>query len=364
VTITDQLTSATPPYANHKFGAPLVIYGAGGAGRSVARNLASLGVKTDAFIDAAAGKEDVRDGVPVLTLSEWLTKFDPAGRDALISLHNPDHNVAPIIDDLRNAGFDRILTMVDYVNAVEDPEFRYWLAPSIFYRDKAKRIDLAAALFSDSKSRDWFDASLRLRLLADYHGLPEPSRPDIYASEDLPRWPDPMRLMDCGAFVGDSIDNFSRAGYRFESLIAFEPDPDNYSLLAQNWASLNATFIPCAVSERARKVSFSAGQGSSSRIVEAGGGDIVQCVGIDQAFPNFAPTLLKLEVEGEELAVLQGAVKTLRRHRPGLAIAAYHIAEHLWELPLFIKSLNLGYKMYLRGHRHNNYSLILYCVAE
>jgi FkbM family methyltransferase len=364
MTIRDHLATASPKLAGHAFDAPLAIYGAGGAGRSIAANLRAKSIPVESFIDAGAAPSDVRDGIPTYTLAAWLDHFDPAEKDALISLHNPDHDVAPVIEILTGAGFRNVLTMVDYVNAVDDTEYRYWLRPASFYRDKKEEIDAAYHLMADQVSREWMEASLRLRLLGDYKGLPPPSREDIYASHDLPRWLNPMRLMDCGAFDGDSIENYKRAGYQFESLIAFEPDPANYETLAERCSDLNATLLPCAVSDRARRVSFASGQGKSSRIDEQGGDDIVQCVGIDQAFPNFAPTLIKLEVEGVELPVLEGAIRTLQQHRPGLAIGAYHLPEHLWELPLFIQSLDLGYRMYLRGHAHNNYALILYCLRQ
>jgi FkbM family methyltransferase len=340
----------------------VVVYGAGGAGRSVAANLKSQGIEVESFIDAAAKANDIRDGLPTYTLADWTARFKSAARDVVISLHNPDHEVPPVIDILQTAGFRNVLTMVDYVNSVDDPEYRYWLGPASTYRTKSQEIDTVYSLMSDELSRSWLDATLRLRLLGDYKGLPAPSREDIYAPTDLPRWPSPLRLMDCGAFDGDSIANLMRLGYEFDGLIAFEPDPANYSALAERCADLNAILLPCAVSSHARRVSFSSGEGKSSRINEQFGADTVQCVGIDQAFPDFGPTLIKLEVEGEELAVLEGSIKTLRKHRPALAIGVYHLPEHLWQIPLFIQSLDLRYKMFLRGHAHNNYALTLYCI--
>ncbi|ABC82298.1 FkbM family methyltransferase [Anaeromyxobacter dehalogenans] len=56
---------------------------------------------------------------------------------------------------------------------------------------------------------------------------------------------------------------------------------------------------------------------------------------------------LKLDVEGAELAALRGAERTLRRHRPKLAIAAYHRPEDLGALPAWIDGLRLGYRLYL-----------------
>ena len=56
---------------------------------------------------------------------------------------------------------------------------------------------------------------------------------------------------------------------------------------------------------------------------------------------------LKLDVEGSELAVLRGATQTLREHRPRLAIAVYHDARDIWEIPLYLHGLGLGYRLFL-----------------
>ncbi len=58
---------------------------------------------------------------------------------------------------------------------------------------------------------------------------------------------------------------------------------------------------------------------------------------------------LKLDVEGSELAVLEGAESAIRQYRPRLAISAYHRADDLVVLPGFIDGLGLGYR-YAIGH--------------
>lgn len=339
---------------------PLIIYGAGSAGRSVARHLAGRGVAVGAFLDSRAVEGDVHEGVPALTLSNWLADHDASRHEVLICLHNPHAEVAPVIDTLSNAGFKRVLTMIDYINGTNDTQFRYWLAPTSFYRDKQPRIDAARQLLTDEASTNLMDASLRLRLQGDYHGLPEPSFVDQYVPADLPRWADPMRLVDCGAYDGDSIETMLAAGYQLDALVAFEPDLVNYVALAQRFPGLNGTYLPCGVSDETQLVTFNAGLGPSSR-VESGGSNHIQCVSIDLAIGSFAPTLIKMDVEGSEPAALRGAQETLRRHRPGLAISVYHEPDHLWEIPLFIDSLNLGYSMALRPHGHSGYDTVLYC---
>ena len=48
----------------------------------------------------------------------------------------------------------------------------------------------------------------------------------------MPRYAEPLRLIDCGAFTGVAIQKFLTAGYAIDSAIAFEPDPASFATLA------------------------------------------------------------------------------------------------------------------------------------
>lgn len=66
---------------------------------------------------------------------------------------------------------------------------------------------------------------------------------------------------------------------------------------------------------------------------------------------------IKLDVEGAELEILQGAKNTLLEHRPQLAVCIYHKKEHIFEIPLFLANLFKDYT-YRLGH----YSSSLWCT--
>jgi FkbM family methyltransferase len=57
---------------------------------------------------------------------------------------------------------------------------------------------------------------------------------------------------------------------------------------------------------------------------------------------------LKIDVEGADLGVLEGAAQTLRTHRPRLAIACYHKPDDLAVIPAFVASLGVAYRWYLQ----------------
>jgi FkbM family methyltransferase len=58
---------------------------------------------------------------------------------------------------------------------------------------------------------------------------------------------------------------------------------------------------------------------------------------------------IKMDIEGAEMAALEGAINTIKKFKPKLAIAIYHSMDDLVNIPLWIKELNLGYEIFI-GH--------------
>lgn len=71
--------------------------------------------------------------------------------------------------------------------------------------------------------------------------------------------------------------------------------------------------------------------------------------------------LIKLDIEGAELAALQGASETIRSFRPRLQICLYHQFQDLWELPLFVRELVPEYRLYVGHHSPDHLDTVLYC---
>jgi hypothetical protein len=61
---------------------------------------------------------------------------------------------------------------------------------------------------------------------------------------------------------------------------------------------------------------------------------------------------IKMDIEGFELKALEGSVKTIKKFNPELAICVYHLANDIFEIPQYIKSINSGYKCIIRGGTH------------
>jgi len=121
--------------------------------------------------------------------------------------------------------------------------------------------------------------------------------------------------------------------------------------------------FPCGVFNCDKHLFFSSGNAFNSGVSEKG--DIsIQGVAVDHVIPGFRPTFICMDVEGVEPEALRGAENILRQSKPDLAICVYHSPNHIWDIPLFIDSLDLGYKFYLRNYTSFLSETVLYGTVE
>ena len=93
--------------------------------------------------------------------------------------------------------------------------------------------------------------------------------------------------------------------------------------------------------------------GSVANRFNSAGNDFIQVINIDSYVrENSIPHVdfIQLDVEGAELDILKGAVTTIGRWKPILAISAYHKVDDFWVLTDFIKSIRPDYEFALRHY--------------
>lgn len=73
---------------------------------------------------------------------------------------------------------------------------------------------------------------------------------------------------------------------------------------------------------------------------------------------------IKLDVEGSEECALKGAVETIKKFKPKLAISGYHKKDDLLVLPKLIKEYSSEYSLYLDHYTINNTETVIYAVAK
>lgn len=274
---------------------------------------------------------------------------------------------------MKALNYQRVIALIEfYALFGADLQARYWLTSPSFYHTLRGPIESAYNLLSDDTSRSIYVALLKFRLTGNYSSLPSPDMQHQYFPKDLPAWQSPIRLVDCGAYNGDTIGSFINNEITLQSIAAFEPDQENFKKLAhfahENRKNMPEIYLwPCGVSHSTTQLRFETGHGEGSAISSTGD-SMVQCVSLDEALPTFAPSLIKMDIEGAEYDALLGAQRLITTHRPGLAISVYHRPEHLWQIPLLIariaQNAGLHYHYGLRLHAQNGFDTIFYTIPQ
>ena len=179
-------------------------------------------------------------------------------------------------------------------------------------------------------------------------------------------------ILDCGACWGDTALYFC-AKAKNVRVFSFEFIPSNLELLNENLAlnqGCDVTLVAHPVwkdSESlfyikdfgpASAVSFEPDNNDDQPVKSKSIDDLVDEKKLDQV--NF----IKMDIEGAEPFALEGAINTLKRYKPKLAIAIYHCPEDFSRIALFLKNLNLGYKFYLSHFTPHGAETILFAKAD
>lgn len=342
----------------------LVIYGLGSTGKAVVEQLIVAGTTIDLILDRGKAGESFGD-IPVRALGD-LDDGALTGKTALIALHNHYVDLHDIDEDLRRAGAAEVLTLVDLprlVPSVRLPE-GYWLDPTFDYDRAGERIARMRSLLADERSRTLFDQIIRYRRSGKVADCPKASLADEYVPVDLPRYAEPLRLVDCGAFTGVAIHKFLKAGYAIDRVIAFEPDPKNFAILSRrDFAAQQALCLPLGTWSSTTQLKFASDGSMASQLSQTG--DVtIQCVAIDDVLGSEPVNLIKLDVEGAEIETLLGARRMIEAQRPNLLVSAYHTPGHLFEIAELIASWNLGYRFHLRVHEQNTFGVVVYALQD
>lgn len=347
-----------------------IIYGAGGTGRQVLALLKKHGVRVGCFLDEKGGGNTSIDGVPV------LKPDDPAAdktSKVIVALFNHRTDIMPVLSFLKKRGFANVVPYTElFIHFADELPAQYWLGPADVYETHVRDMTNALAMFQDEPSRDLYMAFLRFRITGDPACMPQPDRENIYFPQGVTGVRKPNRFIDCGAFDGDTLLSVRERFGVLESIRAFEPDPENFRKLAvlNTWArtlrrpfSKDTVLSPCGVWSSTVQLRF-ASDGSLASGVSEHGGSMVQCVALDQCLDGYAPTLLKMDIEGGEIEALNGCKRMIASVKPDLAVSVYHALDHLWKIPLLISELDPGYRCYLRSHGANGYDTVFYAYQR
>lgn len=154
--------------------------------------------------------------------------------------------------------------------------------------------------------------------------------------------------LDLGAYRGDTVDEFLRYSDGYTRITAVEPNPKNYQKLRDHLEHIqNAKAIHAGIADQAGVMCVSKGAGRMAALNQNSGVE-VPVTTVDEI--DCRPTYIKVDIEGMESAMLDGAQRTLKTLKPKLNLAAYHRTGDFFKLILQLHSINPDYKLHLRKH--------------
>lgn len=167
----------------------------------------------------------------------------------------------------------------------------------------------------------------------------------------------------CGGHAGTAVDVGANVGnhsvffgnFLSEHVVAIEPNPVALPYLEKNLKRCVQSYriVRCAVSDRNSVGSMSAPEDSDfnlgmARVIEGGDSQISICT-LDEVIRGLCAageirqpiTLIKLDIEGMELAALHGASETISRYHPHLLVEVQEPDRSMPALSEFLR--DLGY---------------------
>ncbi len=204
------------------------------------------------------------------------------------------------------------------------------------YRSKSTLIKIA---------RYWFEFDLSALL-----GMRENHFRDYFDLDLVPDVKDSV-LVDCGAFIGDTIiDFYLTYGDVYRRIYAYEMVSENFRQLVENTSELrDIVYKNCGVGESITKMFIDDDtKEAGSRLAEKGTVP-VDVVPLDGDIRE-PVSIIKMDVEGAEMDALSGAESHIIDEKPVLMISAYHKPADIFDIPRWICSQREDYKLYLRSN--------------
>lgn len=188
---------------------------------------------------------------------------------------------------------------------------------------------------------------------------------DFFENQKKEQW---ATVLDCGAFIGDSVEAICNSiPETLISYYAFEPMHENFLKLRQQDFLMCQDFyaIECGIGDvNAQKKFFLPANGDpeGGRFGDCNNEcNVMEMRTIDGLDIEVKGRLyIKMDIEGSELCALHGAERTIKKHRPCMAICVYHRKNDLAKIPTYIDDIVDDYNYYLRGGFHT----ILFAIPK
>ena len=330
------------------------VLGTGEYARSI-----SAAIEIAGFIDDYSDASEI-DGVQILRTDQV-----------------PDQSLVVVASMLRPRSAmqtikDRGLRALDYFaferySGIKIKPVAFWSAFESDYNEHRGKYDQLRSRLHDQESRNLLDNLVRFRMQGDLEAMADYDFDPIgqYFEDFLDLRLDGETFVDVGSFDGQTSLEFAKRAPEFARIIAFEPSDVNRPLVEKRLLELGADRImvyPYGLGAESTTMRFDSRAGSSSRASVTGDAE-VSVVTLDSLEIPTA-TFVKMDIEGGEVEALEGALSTIARCRPRLAISVYHRATDLWRIPETVDKAGVAYNLYLRHYTEGIDETVMFFIPQ
>lgn len=322
------------------------------------------------------------------TRCESMEIYPPAHLYAL----SPETHIVLIVSGTGSFySVTRTIKMVDdfsvfYFNTISDKFFNFF---SNQLYENLEKVNKVEKMLSDDDSKQIYREVVRRRIMGatgEFTSLKRSDSQQYIFHPMFKNLSDEEVFLDCGAYIGDSVEKFIRSfGDNVKKIYSFECFEENSlklqevgNELKKNGWKGELVMAPYAVSDQNEQMVFhdvgmpEGGYLSETRSTKQYSKKLtpVNTLKVEaRKLDDFVPqdekvTLIKMDIEGSEYAALKGAERIIRTYEPRLAISIYHNPSDYWRIFELIHSFSVNYKFAVRHHQKNNLDTVLYAWRE
>lgn len=336
------------------------IFGAKRMGEKIAKYCQETDIEVKGFLDNDESMQNTYvHGIPV------LKPHQATERDTTVIVASQylfDISCQLTNDDFLNVLPYPVLSIYD--SAVFPPEPTYEGLLEDLACSTGKYSEVYKLLY-DKRSKDILLDILRFRTSFDPRHLHSAGTPpELQYFDNFISLSDIEVFVDGGGFNGDTVNRFlMKTNGIYKRIHFFEPDLALLSQARQNLVGYdNIEFYGEGLFSKDDTLGFSATGNLDGRIID-NGEQSIKVRALDNAVDE-PVTFIKLDVEGAELAAIEGARRHIENDRPVLAVCVYHNPSDLWRLPLFIQSISKEYNYSLRHYSQAFFETVIYCIPK
>lgn len=253
----------------------------------------------------------------------------------------------------------------------------FWADEYILKRHKNEVLHVYD-LLEDEYSKKVYANVILCRIRGSFSQWDETIEASYFSVNDSFRKIEPNEIfVDCGAYTGDTLKQYvENCKGVFKKIVAFEPDPNNFSVLQDQVRSLIHDYdlsedairvYPYAVSDCSQKCFVQRNNpdnGLGSKVAEYGtASEQCETIALDE-FIREEYSFLKADIESFEYRLILGGAVGIKKYKPKLAICIYHNAVDLYSIALLLHDIMPEYHLAIRHHSKNLAETVLYAWCE